>query len=348
MRALASPDAVHRDDPARYLRGLISAAALSQAIGAAVELRVFDHLAEAPCDLDALAGATHCSRDGLQRLLRVLVAADLVRPCASAGRFSCTPLGAALAPGGARGARGLALWWSRYRWPAWAQLAASLRRGEPVRAAAPEASGFDRLACDAAAAATFNDAMTGVSHVVAADVAAKLDLAGVASVIDVGGGYGVLLSELLAAHPALHATLLDLPHALGGARETLQSRGLLARCTLLAGDFFQPFPVRAPVCVLMRVLHDWDDDPCRHILAACRASVQAAGRLCIIERLLPTDVACSPEHVEVALSDLNMLVMLGGRERTAAQLQALLAGSGWRWERVTPLALGFSLIEARA
>lgn len=334
-------------DAAQMLRGLISAASLSQAIGAAVELGLFDHLSKASCDLDTLASATRCSRDGLQRLLRVLVAAGLLTQDGPAAPIACTPLGMALAHGSTGGARGLGLLWSRYRWPVWTHLADSIRSGEPVRSGGAGAT-FENLMRDPEAAVVFNDAMTSVTNVVAADVAAKLDMPSHASVVDVGGGAGVLVGAIVQAHPGVRATLVDLPHALSRARTVLQSRGLLDRCTLLAGDFFGSLPVRADVCLLMRVLHDWNDDDCLRILASCRDTVPTPGRLCIVERLLPTLVERSAEHVEVALSDLNMLVMLGGRERTATQIQALLDAAHLRWERVTPLALGFSLIEAHA
>lgn len=334
-------------DAAQMLRGLISAASLTQAIGAALELGVFDRLATAPCDLDQLANATCCSRDGLERLLRVLVAAELLTQGSPESPIACTPLGRALAQGSSGGARGLGLQWSRYRWPVWTHLAASVRSGEPVRAGGAGAA-FERLMRDPEAAAVFDDAMTSVTHVVATDVAAKLDLPGDASVVDVGGGAGVLVGALLQAHPGVHATLVDLPHALGRARTMLQSRGLLDRCKLVAADFFGALPMRADICLLMRVLHDWNDEDCRRILAVCRDTVPHPGRLCIVERLLPEQIECCADHLEAALSDLNMLVMLGGRERTATQFQRLLGEAGFRWERVTPLALGFSLIEARA
>jgi hypothetical protein len=95
--------------------------------------------------------------------------------------------------------------------------------------------------------------------------------------------------------------------------------------------------------VLANVLHDWDDDRAAQILAHCRRAMAAGGRVLIVERLIPDDPA---QAVPALLSDLNMLVVTGGRERTNAEYGELLAAAGLRLGTVTPVALPYGIIEA--
>jgi hypothetical protein len=148
---------------------------------------------------------------------------------------------------------------------------------------------------------------------------------GVRSLVDVGGGSGSLLRGIAAANPRLSATLVDLPDAAEAAGRAFAKAGLAERCTAVAGDFFEPLPAGAEVYLLSWVLHDWPDADAERILRRCANAAGTDGRVVVVENL------DSGERPEVTTAmDLRLLVLFGGRERTAAQLDTLAAAAGLR------------------
>jgi SAM-dependent methyltransferase len=160
-------------------------------------------------------------------------------------------------------------------------------------------------------------------------------------VVDVGGGTGGLLAAVLRAHPHLRGIVFDLPHVVPAAQRVLEDAGVAGRGRATGGDFFtDPVPA-ADVHVLAQILHDWPDREALAILRACRASLAPGGRLLVLEQVVPDE----PGPSFAATLDLLMLVLLGGRERSAAEWEALLRGGGFGLVRITP-APGTNLIEA--
>ena len=131
-----------------------------------------------------------------------------------------------------------------------------------------------------------------------------------------------------------------------GARRHLDEVGVGERCATWSGDFFESVPPGGDGYLLKSILHDWDDERSGVILRHCRAAMSIGARLWLIEQVMPTHMSAGPRNG--AVQDLNMLVMLGGRERTAAEFGALLEAAGFRLKGVTATALHFSLIEAVA
>jgi O-methyltransferase domain len=136
--------------------------------------------------------------------------------------------------------------------------------------------------------------------------------------------------------------LFDLPQVCAGARPMLEGTGLFARTTLVSGDFFRCIPPGAHLYVLKSVIHDWDDEQAQRILANCRAAMARDARLLLIERV----VGEANEIGEAKLFDINMLAMLGGRERPRGEYRALLAAAGFRMTRMLATASPLSIIEA--
>jgi hypothetical protein len=192
--------------------------------------------------------------------------------------------------------------------------------------------------------AVFQGSMTGRSEQEAEDVVAAYDFGGPGRLVDVGGGYGILLGTILRAVPDLRAVLVDQPAVVQQARRRLEADGVADRCELVAGDFFTSVPAGADAYLLSRVLHDWADAEARR-LATCRSAMPSDGRLLVVEALLPERAQDQPAVIRM---DLHMLVLLGARERTEAQYRRLLADTGFRVERVVPTTspAGLSVIEA--
>jgi hypothetical protein len=140
----------------------------------------------------------------------------------------------------------------------------------------------------------------------------------------------------------MRGVLFDQPSVIEGAPPLLEEAGVADRCEVAGGSFFESVPEGADAYMLKAILHDWDDEEATAILRACRKAVTASSALLVIER----DLGPANDAPDVKVSDLNMLVMLGGRERTAGEYERLLAGAGFRLAGVTPTASGYSVFEA--
>jgi hypothetical protein len=231
-------------------------------------------------------------------------------------------------------------------WPVWGQLLHSVKTGESARRLLTGTEAFGHLHADKEAAAIFNDAMAEFTTLVAEELVRRYDFRDTRCVVDVGGGHGALIAAVLAANPGLTGVLLDLAHAMPGARAHLRSAGVEARCKLVEGDFFQSIPEGGDLYLLKAVLHDWNEERCASILRNCRRAMPARARLAIIERVMPQALAPCTQHTALARADLNMLVALGGRERGEPEFRALLDAAGFRLARVVDLAVEYSVIEA--
>ena len=159
--------------------------------------------------------------------------------------------------------------------------------------------------------------------------------------MDVGGGHGYLLATILKANPSLRGILYETPEVTEGATARFAAEGLADRCRVVAGDFFATVPGGADACILKSVIHDWDDAHATTILRNCRQAVGAGGRVLLAEMVIPPG---NDPHVGKLL-DLEMLVMVGGHERTEAEFRDLLAGAGFRLARVVPTASPTCVIE---
>ena len=255
------------------------------------------------------------------------------------GRFGNTPLAEMLRADHPQSQReGAQLLTSAFLWRPLGELAESVRTGEPAFERIFGQRFFPYLASHPDDAAIFNAAMTqGVSWTTSVLLAAY-DFSRFTRLVDVGGGEGALLRDVLAATPGLRGVLFDLPTVVSGATEILTG-DIAARCQVVGGDFFGSVPEGADAYILKGVIHDWPDEDAVRILRNIRLAIRSDGTLLLIEGLV--DSAESP----AGFSDLLMLV-IGGRERTAEEFRALLATAGFAVARV--IATGrSSIIECR-
>lgn len=331
-------------DRAAALLELVGANWTTQAIGAAVTLGVVDALAQSPCDVQLLARRTGCDAAALQRLLRALAAIGICEVRAD-GRYALTATGDLLREDVPGSVRGWAQWCSGTQWTLWGDLARSVRTGASARECAGGAPGYAHLDHDGQAAATFHGAMAGLSSRIGRLIAAAADWRPGERVVDVGGGYGELLCEILAAQPTVQGVLFDLPHATRGVAERLAAKGLAQRCAVVSGSFFDEVPAGADTYLLKSILHNWDDANALRILRQCRAAMNEGARLRIVERVLPDRPRGSRRERAILRSDLNMLVSLGGRERTRREFAQLARQAGFEAPRQISMALDYSVLE---
>ena len=153
-------------------------------------------------------------------------------------------------------------------------------------------------------------------------------------VVDVAGGRGRLLAAILEQNAQLRGILFDLPHVIEDARQLIGEAGIADRCTLVGGDFFQAVPEGGDAYILRNIIHDWEDDQAVAILATCRRAMADNAHLILVERYVPDD----PREAPIIFhADLEMLVNVGGRERTTEEYATLLARSGMRLTRTISL-----------
>ena len=223
---------------------------------------------------------------------------------------------------------------------AWARLLDAVRTGRPSFELVFGAPRFDWLAQNPEAAALFQAAMVALGGDVIEPIATGYDFGDLGVVVDVGGGHGGLLSAILAHHPGVKGILFDLPEGIAAASAGLG--GPLPRCELVAGNFFESVPEGADVYLMKKVLHDWSDDDAVRILINCRRAMAPGGRVLVAETLVPPGNTADP----IKVMDVNMLVVTGGRERTADEFAALFARADLAAGRILPTGSRISIIEA--
>jgi hypothetical protein len=324
---------------------LMHSGSLSKAVSIAAELGLADLLARGSMDVNDLAHVTHTYAPALRRLLRALATVGLCVESAD-GRFALTPAGALLRSDAPHSLRSWIRWWGEYQWPSWSNLLHSVKTGESARNLASGTDGFGHLECDPQAAAMFNDAMVEMTRLVAGEVVRTYDFAGIGRIVDVGGGFGALAAAVLQAYPNMEGTIFDRPHAVEGAKRFLVNAGVAERCEVLVGDFFESVPAGGDAYLLKSIIHDWDDERSLAILRNCRQAISEDGKVLLIERVMPTRLNPTPLHRAVVCSDLAMLVGPGGRERSVAELEGLLAGADFSLTRVLGTAVEYSILEA--
>ena len=232
----------------------------------------------------------------------------------------------------------------RETYPAWGNLIGAVRTGTPAFDATFGMSTWEYRARNPEAGQLFFAFLAALTAPDAPAILEAYDFSRLRQIADIGGGTGTLLQAILRAHPASTGVLFDTPTTIDHARSQFSAAGLLDRSQLVGGDFLEEVPSGADVYVLSHILHDWDEVACRRILRSCRAAMGPAGRLLVVERVLPERVDGPSPAVFL---DLMMLVMERGRERTEREYRALFAAEDLSLTRVIPTAspTGISVLE---
>jgi hypothetical protein len=325
-------------DRARLL-GLNVALIRTRALQLMAEAGVADELAAGPLPVAQVAAATGTHPDALYRLLRLLTCEDLVREVDS-GVFALTSAGELLCTGHPESLHPVLVFQGRMS-RAYADAMYSLRTGRP---AFPESFGrplFEHLRDEPELGRMFDASMARITRVDGQAVVAAYDFGGARRIVDVAGGDGSLLTAVLTSAPDATGVLFDQPHVVPAARHRVAAAGLAGRCEVIGGDFFGPIPPEGDLYLLKWILHDWPDDKAVAILRGCREAMAPDARLLVVEQLLPSRAAPHPGY----LSDIAVLVVLGGRERTLQEYQALLAEAGLSLHRVIETDSALSILE---
>src|SRR3984893_6038051 len=292
---------------------------VTQIAGAVATFSIADHLAKGPATAEQIATVEGINSTATFRLLRACASLGLVT-CDDGLRFSATPLLGTLRKNVPGSLNSLAIAWSAPgHWRPWGRLLDATRTGRPQTVPALGAAIWDYYAQQPEEGAAFTNAMHGFTSGVAQEVTRVVDTSRAKLAVDIGGASGTLVHSLMIANPQLHGIIFDLPDVVQSATAAAAGLGLAERSTALAGDFFASVP-EADLYLLKHVLHDWDDGQAVRILENCRRAMRPRGRVIVIELILGEMGKPGP----APLMDLNMMVMLTGRERTVSEYRALL------------------------
>lgn len=316
----------------------------SRGLHVAVDLGIADLLKDGPKSIAELAHATGAHQQSLYRLLRMLAGHGVFAEEAP-GQFRLTPMAAVLqsgAPGSVYDAvrmigdmAGDESWWT-----AVGRLSHSVRTGESGFDAVHGMGFFDYLTQHPEAGAWFDRGLANFAVAENTAIVSCYDFGQCHRVIDVGGGQGGFLAEVLKAFPEVRGVLYDRPQVIQEPAY-LSAAGLMNRCEIAEGDFFQTVPGDGDIYILKRILHDWNDERCAQILRVCREAMGDNGRLLVIDAVVPPGNDPHPSKI----MDILMMVLLEGRERTEEEFRALYQQAGFTLTRVIPTPSGLSIVE---
>jgi hypothetical protein len=325
--------------------GMISGFWVSRVIYVAAQLGIADLLSDGARTCDELANATGTHAPSLYRVLRALISVGVLAEDEE-GRFVLTPVGITLqneSPGSLRAWALLVLGDERYL--AWGDLLHTVRTGETAFEHRFGMGLWQYAENHPDHGKLLDRAMADLLSVYNATVMTGYSFSMFEKVVDVGGGDGSLLIGILQANPGTKGVLFDLPHVAQKAEKRIAEVGLANRCTVVSGNAFVSVPSGGDAYVLSRIMDSWDDARAVTILNNCRAAMTGKGKLLLIERVLPERVENSAKVLPLVMSDLNMMVITGGRERTATEYARLVQAARFRLTRVIPSESVMSVIE---
>jgi hypothetical protein len=301
-------------------------------------LGIADHLAEGPRSSGELAELTGANPSSLRRFLRACVAHGLLDQVDD-DRFGLTAVGACLRSD-AKSMHGFALGMGQQgHLRPFEHLYEGIMECRPVAKDALGMEMWEYYDAHPEAMSTLTQHLDEVTAEMAPLVVANYDLSRFERIVDVGGNQGAFLSAMLEAAPGATAVLFDRPEVMDAARKTMEARGLLDRVEFQGGDFLEEVPTGGDLYLLKGILHDWDDEPVSRILGNCHRAARPGSTLLSFEGIVRSKPPLDPL---VHLVDLSMLLLVGGRERTREEFDALFNGAGYHIEQVIPLpSLGY-------
>jgi hypothetical protein len=325
-----------------FLIQVAFSALTTQALYVAAKLGIADLLADQPQSVTQLAAATKTHEQALYRILRSLAGIGVFQET-EPKVFGLTPYAEPLrtdAPSSMR--NGVIFIGEAWHWNVWGELLNSVKTGQPSWAEVHGAEVFDYFAGHPTESEIFNRAMTDMSVSTAPVVVEAYDFSGFTTLVDVAGGHGYLLAQILKANPQLTGVLFDVPSVIAGAPPLLEQEGVIERVKTVTGDFFKSVPANADAYIMKHIIHDWDDERAITILKNIRKGIKPGGKVLLVETVVPE--GNEPHYSK--LLDLEMLISPGGVERTEAEYSDLFAAAGFRLNRIVPTPSPYSIIEA--
>ncbi len=325
------------------LLDLLNGYRVSQLIFVAATLNIADMLKDGPKQYAELAEASGVDPASLVRCLNALAAAHVFTRLDD-GRFELNVVSEQLRGDVPSSLKALVVFSGQQAYPTWGGLLDAIRSGRTAFEQMHGMTQWDYQNLNPSAGRLFDQAMSTRISDAAKAVVGAYDFSRFRCVVDVAGGQGVLLASSLRANPSVQGILFDQDQVVQNAAGVLETDGVLERCKLIGGSFFELVPPGGDAYLLSRILHDWEDDQAVEILKACRRAMQTDHTLLLVERVLDP---VQPELGD-ALMDIHMMVMNGGRERAESEFEMLLARAGFDLVQVIPTQSPVAIIESKA
>jgi hypothetical protein len=319
---------------------MISGYQLAQLVHVVAVLRIADLLVLGPRSVDDLAAQTGANADRLYRVLRALAAVGVLEEL-DGHRFALTPLSDLLRSDHPESLRPMSIFLGGVSYRTWGELLYGVMSGETPAEKVLGMPGFAYLRKDSEAGEAFDATMTVISRRHVQSIVEGYDFSDALTVVDVGGGQGMLLAGILKANPHVHGILFDQPNVVAGAERTLKEAGVSERCELMSGDFFRAVPPGGDLYLLRSIIHDWDDMPATTILANCERAMAEDGKVLVMESVIDA----GEKSMAAKFLDVQMLVMTGGRERTVEEFEQIFAAAGLEVGRVIPIGVDGRIVE---
>jgi hypothetical protein len=318
---------------------------VSEIIYVAVQLNLAGLLKDQARTDEELAGATGTKPAALYRLLRVLVSVGILDEITS-HRFGLTQMGQLLQEGVPGSVYTTVLFFGSPRArKIWENLLYSVQTGENANQYVFGVPTWQYYAQHPQEAPIFYNFMTESSNQIAPSLTENYNFERVKVVADIGGAQGNMLAAILKANPQLKGILFDLPQITQGAQDHLKKEGIADRCQIIGGDMFAPWPFKADLYLISRVIENWSDEQAIAILKNCREAMDADSKVVLVERIPPEDKDAA---LLFYLFDLQMLVGPGGQDHNLKEYQSFFKAAGLSFTRAIPINPPFSLIEAVA
>ncbi len=326
------------------LQHMVFDVVIARCLYVVAESRIPDLLRNGSRSVEDLASETGLDPDALYRVLRTLSSVGFFRET-EGRRFALTRLSECLRDDAAGSMLPTAQYvGADWIYAGWSEVMKTMRNGKthhennhgmPFFAWYDSKPEYRRI---------FDHAMTSMSAMAIPTITAAYDFSSLNTIVDVGGGEGGLLAAILRTAPHLKGILFDLPHVITKAQEVglLSPVDVAPRVTMIGGDFFDGIPAGHDAYVLKWILHDWNDADASRLLATCHRAMRGSGKLLIVEMLVGKKNRLSLAKI----SDIGMLVLTGGRERTELEYRELLRHAGFVLRRVVPTVSGYSVLEA--
>jgi hypothetical protein len=328
--------------PSQVMMQMIAGFWVSRTVYTAATLGLADLVKEGPKSADELASVTGTDGRSMYRLLRALASVGVFAERADK-EFESTPLSETLrsdAPDCLRYTAMSELGVSHFG--PWGEFMHSLKTGRPSFDHVFGMPVFEWFGKNPDRAKIFNGSMTELTNLVEPAVLEAYDFSDCGTIVDVGGGHGGLIASILKKHANLKGVVYDSPQVVAGAPALFEERGVAERATAVGGDFFKSVPAAGDTYVMKHIIHDWYDDKCTTLLKHCHGVMKPGGKVLIVDQVLPEGNAPSIGK----FTDLLMMVMPGGMERSEAEFKALLTGAGFKFSRVVPTKSTVSVVEA--
>lgn len=300
-------------------------------------LRIAEHIAAGISDLEALAGVAGCDAQALHSVLNYLVSKGVFE-ATGRGQFGLNDAARGLLDPTARIGLDLDGIGGRMAYT-WSTLLTYVRTGQPAYQEVFGLPFWEDLDAHPDIAASFDALMGPAGHGTPdPEILVAGDWATVRTVVDVGGGTGALLAEILRVHPTIQGTLVDLPRTVSRSGEIFRAAGVADRVTTIGQSFFDPLPAGADVYVLAKVINDWPDRESTAILRRCAEAALPGGRVVVLGGVAPDD----------ARPGLSVeMVLAGGKQRSVAQFGELARAAGLHVQAAERLPSGRFVVECR-